>query len=201
MRVLTVFCHPDHNSFSGALLERFVAGAEAAGHEVEIADLYREGFDPVMRLRDLQQFDGVEMPPEILAEQARIEQCDALGMIFPLWWWSLPAMLKGWLDRVWSAGWAYQWEHDPEGSLLRPRPCTLLVPAGASAKMMSSQEYDKKIELLWRYGILDYCGIEPSSIHLLLDSAWNEAKRAEHLETAYRAGFDCMLGTEQGEPG
>ncbi len=196
MHVLAVFCHPDHDSFCGALLQRFVAGAEAAGHEVEVADLYREGFDPVMSLRDLQQFDGVEMPPEILAEQARVEQCDALCLVFPLWWWSLPAMLKGWLDRVWSAGWAYQWERDPEGSLLQPRPCTLLVPAGASAEMMAGHDYDKKIEQLWRYGILDYCGVEPSAIHLLLDSAWNAERRQEHLQTAYQAGLDCMLGTD-----
>ena len=196
MHVLTVFCHPDHDSFCGAVLDRFVAGAEAAGHEVEVADLYREGFDPVMTLRDLQQFDGIEMPPEILAEQARVEQCDALCLVFPLWWWSLPAILKGWLDRVWSAGWAYKWEQDPEGSLLRPRPCTLLVPAGASEKMMAGHDYDKKIEELWRHGILDYCGVEPSVIHLLLDSVWNAEQRKEHLQTAYQAGLDCMLGTE-----
>ncbi len=105
-------------------------------------------------------------------------------------------MLKGWLDRVWSAGWAYRWERDPTGSLLRPRPCTLLVPAGASKKMMAGHDYDKKIELLWRYGILDYCGIEPSAIHLLLHSAWSAEERARHLQTAYQAGLDCMLESE-----
>ena len=197
MHVLTVFCHPDADSFCAALLERFIAGAETAGHTVEVVDLYREGFDPVMSLRDLQQFDGVSMPPDVLAEQARIESCDALCLIFPLWWWSLPAMLKGWLDRVWSAGWAYTWEHDPEGSLLEPRPCTMLATAGASEKMMREHGYDEKIELLWRRGVLDYCGVEPSAVHLLLDSVWNEKRRAEHLQTAYQAGIDCMLGVDK----
>ncbi len=199
MNVLAVFCHPNADSFSAALLERFVAGAEAAGHTVEVADLYREGFDPVMNLRDLQQFDNVAMPPEILAEQARVENADALCLVFPLWWWGMPAMLKGWLDRVWSAGWAYRWERDPQGSLLAPRPCTLLVSAGASSAMMAQQGYDKKIELLWRRGVLDYCGVEPVAIHLLLDSAWDANARAGHLETAYRAGLLCLQAPQ--DPG
>ena len=196
MLVLAVYCHPDHGSFCGAVLERFVAGAEAAGHTVEVADLYCEGFDPVMSLCDLQQFDGVPMPPDVLAEQARVEQADALCFVFPLWWWSLPAMLKGWLDRVFSAGWAYRWEHDPQGSLLDPRPCTMLVTAGASKKMTAQHGYDDKIELLWRRGVLDYCGVSTASIHLLLDSAWDADKRIEHLETAYRAGRHCMQASE-----
>jgi len=197
MHVLAVFCHPQQDSFSHALLERFITGAEQAGHTVEVADLYREGFDPVMTLRDLQQFEGVPMPPPILAEQARVEQSDALCLVFPLWWWSMPAMLKGWLDRVWSAEWAYHWEHDPSGSLLEPRPCTLLVPAGASSRMMGEHGYDGKIDLLWRRGVLDYCGMTPIAIHLLLDSVWKPEKREQHLETAYRAGLHCMQAPQQ----
>ena len=57
MHVLAVFCHPDRDSFSGAVLDRFVDGVEEAGHSCEVADLYREAFDPVMSMRDLQQFE------------------------------------------------------------------------------------------------------------------------------------------------
>ena len=197
MHVLAVFCHPRRESFTGAVLDRFVSGAEAAGHEVEVADLYGEGFEPRMSRRDLQQFDGIAMPPEIIAEQKRVEQCDALAMVFPLWWWSMPAMLKGWIDRVWSAGWAYQPKHDPEGSLLQPRPCTLLVPAGASNEMMGWHDYDDKIVTLWRYGVLDYCGVEPAAIHLLLDSNHDAESRTRHLDTAWLAGQHCLTAPQQ----
>ncbi len=199
MRVLAVFCHPDPDSFSGALLDRFVAGTEDAGHDCEVADLYREGFDPLMSMRDRQQFDGVPMPPDVLVEQARIEQSDALCLVFPIWWYGMPAMMKGWLDRVWSAGWAYHRKHDPEGSLLKPRPCTLLVPTGASRKLMDKWGYDREIDHLWRYGVLGYCGVEPIRIHLMLDAGWDRGAHAGHLETAYRAGKEIHEPDKENE--
>jgi NAD(P)H dehydrogenase (quinone) len=144
MHVLSVFSHPHRNSFSGALLDSFVRGAADAGHTSEIADLYREDFNPVMSQRDLQQFDNVVMPDDVLREQARVERSDALCFIFPIWWYSMPAMIKGWLDRVWSAGWAYQPAYTPEGSLLDSRPCTLLVPTGATPSHMEQWRYDQE---------------------------------------------------------
>ena len=192
MHVLSVFCHPIRDSFSGAVLDRFVDGVSAAGHTSETADLYRENFNPVMSERDMAQFDGVRMPDDVLEEQARVERCDALCLIFPIWWYGLPAMMKGWLDRVWSAGWACDWRHDPEGSLLKPRPCTLLVPTGASRAMMDEFGYDREIDHIWRRGVLGYCGVEPIRIHLMLDAAFETGAHAAHLKTAYEAGSNII---------
>ena len=100
MHVLAVFCHPRRDSFSGAVLDRFAQGAREAGHSVEVADLHAEGFDPVFKAGDFIQFEGGAMPPDVLAEQARVERCDALAFVFPIWWYGMPAMFKGWLDRV-----------------------------------------------------------------------------------------------------
>ena len=191
MHVLSVFSHPHRNSFSGALLDSFVRGVADAGHTSEIADLYRVDFSPVMSQRDLQQFDNVVMPDDVLREQARVERSDALCFIFPIWWYSMPAMIKGWLDRVWSAGWAYQPAYIPEGSLLDSRPCTLLVPTGTTPSHMEQWRYDQEIDHVWRYGVLGYCGVDPIRIHFLLDSQEDTGKgtHAAHLETVYNAGL------------
>lgn len=190
MRVLCVFCHPRRQSFTGSLLEGFAAGLAEAGHEAEIADLYREGFDPVLGEDDFAQFDGGEMPGDVLAEQVRYERCDALVLIFPLWWYGMPALLKGWLDRVFSAGWAYRRRHDPEGSLLEPRPCLFLVSVGSSQNVMDEHHYDASLRHLWRDGVLGYVGSDPISIELFLDATWNAGARTTHLEEAYKLGRD-----------
>ena len=190
MHVLAVLCHPRRDSFSGAVVDRFAAGARETGHTVEIADLHAEGFDPVFRPEDFAQFEGGTMPPDVLAEQARVDRCDALCFVFPIWWFGMPAMFKGWLDRVWSNGWAYHWQHDPEGSLLKARPCTFLCPTGASPAMMANGGYGEDLDNLWRRGVLGYCGVDPIRIEFLLDAAFDTGTGAHalHLETAYRAG-------------
>jgi len=154
----------------------------------ETADLYREGFNPVMTARDMEQFNDVPLIPELSDEQKRVERCDALCLVFPIWWFAMPAMMKGWFDRVWSAGWAYTWKHDPQGSLLAPRPCTMLIPAGASQAMEDEWGCLDRLEHILRVGVLGYCGVEPLKIHFLLDSAFEKGRLCEHLETAFEAG-------------
>ena len=189
MHVLTVLSHPDPASLSHAVAARFNAGAEAAGHSVETADLHAEGFDPRWQMEDLAQFEDRPMPDDVLTEQARIDRCDALCMVFPLFWWGMPAMLKGWVDRVWSQGWAYDDVDDPNRSLLRPRTCVMLIPAGASPQSMAPYGYGPAMDTIWRTGTLGYFGMTEKRIHLLHGSHGSDARRAGHLETAYEAGY------------
>jgi NAD(P)H dehydrogenase (quinone) len=189
MHVLTVLCHPNPSSFAHAIAKRFIEGARSAGHSTELADLYVEKFDPILTERDLRQFKGVAMPEDVLREQARIERCDALCLVYPIWWYGPPAMMKGWFDRVWSAGWAYEWQHDPEGSLLAARPCTMLLPMGASNNQLNRWGYRQEIEHLWRYGVLGYCGVDPIRIELLTDCAFESGVHAGYLDLAYDAGY------------
>lgn len=169
-------------------MDRFINGLGDAGHSVEVADLYREGFDPVLREPDYAQFEGRPMPDDVLQEQARVERSDAFVLIFPLWWYGMPAMLKGWLDRVFCAGWAYERRHDPEGSLLRPRPCTFIVSTGSSSKVMDRHHYDRELDHVWTKGVLGYVGVDPIDIRFLLDVTWNPQMRQSHLEFAYQLG-------------
>jgi len=204
MRVLVVLCHPLRQSFTGAVLDQFTRGLGEAGHIAEVADLYRERFDPVLSEADYAQFEGRPMPEDVLREQERVDGSDALVLIFPVWWYGMPAMLKGWLDRVFCAGWAYERRHDPEGSLLRPRPCTFLVSTGSSAKVMARHHYDRELHHLWSEGVLGYVGVDPIDIHFLLDATWNPDMRMSHLELAYSLGREfppTSSSSQHNDPG
>ncbi len=189
MHVLAVLAHARRDSFSGAIADRFAEGCASAGHTVEIADLHGEGFNPVWQVEDDAQFEDGPTPPDVLAEQARIERCDAIALIFPLWWWGMPAMLKGWIDRVWAWGWAYDQTADPERSLLRSRTCVLLVPAGAAPDTMAEHGYDTAVDAIWRVGTLGYFGLHARRIHILHGTGGSPARRQAHLQTAYDAGL------------
>jgi len=121
MHALAVFAHPQRDSFTGAMLAATLAGLADAGHSAEAADLYREGFEPRFGPQDYAQFRGETLPADVLREQARIDRADALVLVFPVWWWSFPAVLKGWIDRVFSEGWAYRFEPGlSRGAAARP---------------------------------------------------------------------------------
>jgi len=106
MRVLLVYCHPVESSFNAAVRDRVLASLAARGDEVDLLDLYREGFDPVMsaaeRISYLTQ-------TELNAAAARrhvdaLRRAEGLVFVFPTWFYGPPAMLKGWFERTWLPG-------------------------------------------------------------------------------------------------
>ncbi|MDJ1158370.1 NAD(P)H-dependent oxidoreductase [Chelatococcus sp. SYSU_G07232] len=102
MRVLLVYCHPCPESFIAAVRDRAIAALKRGGHDVRLLDLYAEGFDPVMSAEERRHYHtpGRNEAP-VAAHLAHLRWAEALVFIYPTWWYGLPAMLKGWLDRVW----------------------------------------------------------------------------------------------------
>jgi len=106
MRLLTIFCHPSPDSFGAAILARSLETMRAAGHEVRLRDLYAEGFDPVLSRAEWDRY--LSDPQANIALQADhiadLQWCEGLIVIYPTWYYGAPAMLKGWLERVWLPG-------------------------------------------------------------------------------------------------
>lgn len=121
MHILVVLDHPNPKSFSSYVASAFVEGAKEAGHTVEVADLHAEQFNPIWQMADIEAGESGIAPPDVLVEQQRIERADGVCFVFPLFWWGMPSMTKGWVDRVWSWGWAYNQLDDRDKSLQRPR--------------------------------------------------------------------------------
>jgi putative NADPH-quinone reductase len=108
MRVLLIHAHPRGDSLSAALCRTARAALESAGHTVDLRDLHAEGFNPVLTAEERGRYHDV---PENLAgiedHVASLRAADALLLVYPTWWYGMPAMLKGWFDRVWAPGVAF----------------------------------------------------------------------------------------------
>src|SRR5438128_12604990 len=109
MRVLVVYAHPLRDSFAASLREVIVAKLREGGHEVDECDLYGEGFDPVLTPEERRAYNLAQ--PDLAAVEsyvARLQAAEALVLCFPTWWYGMPAILKGWFDRVWLRGVAFE---------------------------------------------------------------------------------------------
>jgi NAD(P)H dehydrogenase (quinone) len=108
MRVLVIYAHPLADSFAGALHHAVVEALTRAGHEVDDCDLYAMGFDPVMTAPERRAHNTQH--PNLSAVEHHVERlhaAEALVLCFPVWWYGMPAILKGYFDRVWINGVAF----------------------------------------------------------------------------------------------
>jgi putative NADPH-quinone reductase len=185
VQVLTVLCHPRADSLTAAIAKEFRAGLSESGHGGELADLYAEGFDPLVLPPDEPDWNDAtkRYSDAVLAEQARIERHQAVAMVFPVWWWSFPAMLKGWIDRVWNRGWAYD-----ESKLTLERGLLIGIAAGGARTYDGPRGYRGAMETQLVQGILDYCGVPRGGMELLMNSTDDDAARATILLRARLLG-------------
>jgi len=123
MKVLLILAHPEPQSMNGALFTTAIESLQAAGHEVKTSNLYAMGFDPIsdrrnftkvqnaaffkQQLEELHATETGSFADDIEAEIQKVAWCDLMIWQFPLWWFSIPSILKGWVDRVFAMGRAY----------------------------------------------------------------------------------------------
>jgi putative NADPH-quinone reductase len=105
---LVVFTHPAAGSFSASVRDRTVAALRAAGHDVDLLDLYREGFDPHVSESEWSGGRPAVDDPVLSDHIGRLRAAEAIVLAYPTWFGGPPAMLKGWLDRVWVEGVAFR---------------------------------------------------------------------------------------------
>ena len=112
-RALVVYCHPLAESFVAAVRDRVLAGLATGGAEVRFTDLYADGFDPGFTASDHANHLVAGTDPSLASYAEDLQWCDTLVLVYPTWWSGQPAMLKGWIDRVWVNGVAWTL---PEGA-------------------------------------------------------------------------------------
>ncbi|MEM1374620.1 MAG: NAD(P)H-dependent oxidoreductase [Pseudomonadota bacterium] len=200
MRVLVVYCHPKEGSFNSAVRDIVMGRLHRAGVDVRLRDLYAEGFTPVLT-RD--EWVGYEEAPAnrvpVADHVADLKWCDTLIFVYPTWWYGLPAMLKGWLDRVLLPDVAF---HMPqaEGEVITPglhaiERLGVFTTCGASWWLTCLIGAPGKRTLMRGLGLL----IKPRAkkvfaAHYLMDTA-PRASLEKHLEKV-AAQTDKLIGVK-----
>src|SRR4051794_19140512 len=116
MQIQVVHCHPLTGSYDHALFSAIVETLEKGGHQVIATDLYREGFAPAMTEQERRTYMGNDYDTSAVAQYVEtLKKVDGVILCYPHWWFSMPAMLKGWVDRVWGPGIAFTYA--PGGQL------------------------------------------------------------------------------------
>lgn len=187
MKVLIVFAHPEPRSLNGSLRDVSVSELEAKGHEVRVSDLYAQGWKSEIDCADFprltpearlvpaaaskQAFETGTLTDDVKAEIEKLLWADVLILQFPLWWFTMPAILKGWVDRVFAYGFAYgvgehsdkRWGDRYGEGRLQGKRAMLLVTTGGWEEHYSARGINGPIdELLFpiNHGILHYPGYD-----------------------------------------
>ncbi|MBM3605562.1 MAG: NAD(P)H-dependent oxidoreductase [Alphaproteobacteria bacterium] len=188
MRSLVVFTHPDKDALTGRIAREVAAGSRQAGNTADVVDLSAESFDPRFTLEDIGTSQhGGTLGKEVRREQDRLDQADALVLVFPVYWWAMPALLKGWIDRVFSNGWAF--EADAEGGVvgkLEHLDIYLVAIGGADLRTYEKHGYWAAMKAQIEQGIFAYCGARSVTLELLLPD--NQTRGTAHLRRAHAIG-------------
>lgn len=192
MHVLVVLAHPVPESFAASVAETVVSALRAGGHSVDLLDLYREGFEP--SLTDMERRAYMQPgydPVAVRGEVERLQAADGLILVFPQWWFNMPAILKGFIDRVFAPDIAFI--HDPEGGRIRPGLTRLrffwTVTSTGSPWWVVHLYMGNPLRRILKRGVATFCGkgLSFRSLNLYDMDRATAQKRVRFLEKVRRA--------------
>jgi NAD(P)H dehydrogenase (quinone) len=179
MHVLFVYAHPEPGSFTGALKDAGVAALRQAGHTVEVSDLYAEKFDPVAGRHDFLTVANAErfhyqteqahahetqrFASDLVREQQRFLKADLVVWLYPIWWGGMPAILKGWFDRVLAFGFAYADGRRYDSGFFPAKRGLLCLSTGGTKQRFSAEDvYGDIHTVLWpaQRLMIEYLGMD-----------------------------------------
>ncbi|MEM9336270.1 MAG: NAD(P)H-dependent oxidoreductase [Patescibacteria group bacterium] len=157
-KILVLLGHPDHETFSGGVADRYQAAAEDAGHEVQRVNLGQLHFDPILHkgYKEIQ-----ELEPDLIDLQEKFRWADHIVIVYPNWWVTMPALLKGLFDRFWLPGFAFNFNKETKQieKHLKGRTARVIIVSGTHSPFQTwwrFGDYTNEIQ----YGILEFAGIK-----------------------------------------
>ncbi len=161
MKHLIVVAHPAKDSFTMGLASNYAAELAALGHSQKTYDLYRMGFDPVLSASELLPVSADHpAPADVVQAQNDIRAADVLTVIYPLWWLSMPAMMKGYIDRVFARDFAYESRNGNVHGLLGGKKAVLITISGAPLPFLIKSGDWNAVQVLQDTHVLRAAGFE-----------------------------------------
>ncbi|MDP9960127.1 NAD(P)H-dependent oxidoreductase [Chryseobacterium lathyri] len=186
MKILIILAHPEEKSFNAAMFNTAISTLEKEGHEVKTTNLYRENYQPVSGKGNFTQLKNADyfkqqdeevfalqqstFMPDIVSEQEKIEWCEMMIWQFPLYWFSVPAILKGWIDKVFTMGKFYDNGKIFENGFSAGKKAILSVTTGGPEKNYVDDRYGNINSILFpiHRGILEFLGfsvVQPEVVY------------------------------------
>lgn len=159
MKHLIIYAHPNESSLNHQFLQIIVESLQTQNNEIEVRDLYKINFDPILSLNDMREQRMGKISEDVKREQDFISWADHITFIYPIWWTGMPAILKGYIDRVMSYGFAYRYDQGVQKGLLKGKQTVIVNTQGKSHNEYESTGMDKALLLTSDDGIFTYCGL------------------------------------------
>ena len=170
MKHLIIYAHPNPNSLNGLLKNTVAELLKKKCNELVVRDLYQLNFNPTLSLDDMAgQLKGI-VADDVKQEQEFISWADCITFIYPIWWTGLPAIMKGYIDRVFSYGFAYRYDKGVQKGLLEGKQTVIINTHGKSNAEYEAVGMDKALQLTSDKGIYTYSGLEIKR-HFFFDRA------------------------------
>lgn len=195
-QVQLIWAHPRTDSLTAKVAQAIAEELSLRGWGVNELDLYRSGFDPVLQSVDEPDWTNPNKTysTEVMELSAELASADAAFIVFPIWWYSTPAILKGYIDRVWNHGIFYG-----SGRKLPFDSLRWIALAGEPEASLAKRGLDKSMSHLLNVGIAGFCGARDSQVHILYDTLGEEAKdlTTHHMELILQARSTAALWVGQ----
>jgi len=197
MNHLIIYANYNDGSFNHAVRDNLESTYRSIGHQVTVRDLYAMQFNPVLTSDDFENLRAGKLPDEIITEQNYITNADVLTFVYPVWWTGMPAILKGYIDRVFLYGFAYKRGPNGVEGMLQGKKVLLFSSTGNPKKDYEGGMYDA-MNLTTNTGIFEYCGMTVLD-HVYFPSVLTvpEMVRAQYIEDSIRL-VEKLFGDSSG---
>jgi NAD(P)H dehydrogenase (quinone) len=160
MKHLVILAHPREGSFTRDICDIYVRTVRALGHEVVVRDLYAMKFNPVATVEDITGNRTGKIPADVKVEQDHLVWADVIALFHPIWWIDRPAILKGYIDRVFAIGFAYGYSPNGPVGILKDKRAIIFSSAGSTQEHFDQSGKMQAVRTAQDVGTMEFCNIK-----------------------------------------